>query len=403
MDRNNFFQDNSDPTVDEGKNKSKRESSSRKETFYKRRVLEKQVEESSSRGEIFQRGEKSKLRIEDVSLEDPRKQEINYNEVEPIIEEAKEEEENLPSMSPLSSQRKESVIIEELLDDISEKQEKETSIEGCHVKEKETVHTEADIALRDKIGNWCRFGEDLQKMDEQKERLDDISEGEDKSEEKMIEESKLKEEKRTDMASSPNSLPTETKSDISVSKQENVANEEKENVKMIGKSPKGAAAVVVDVDEEKDGREEVKEYKMDKINIGSCVKEIGLVGSVKLLDNTDKDCSKEYSGSLERETIHGEVDVALRCKEGEMAVVAVKAVVDEEEREVAVMAEEELFVSGRTSLTLVEDFADESLKSCDNGGRLKEISEEKAIVRRLVKDYGEDAEEDSDHFEHQVG
>ena len=105
-----------------------------------------------------------------MSLEDPRKQEINYNEVEPIIEEAKEEEEeeNLPSMSPLSSQRKESVIIEELLDDISEKQEKETSIEGCHVKEKETVHTEADIALRDNIGNWCRFGEDLQKMDQQK-------------------------------------------------------------------------------------------------------------------------------------------------------------------------------------------------------------------------------------------
>ena len=82
MDRNNFFQDNSDPTIDEGKiNKSKGESSSRKETFYKRRVLEKQVEESSSRGEIFQRGEKSKLRIEDVSLEDPRKREINYNEV----------------------------------------------------------------------------------------------------------------------------------------------------------------------------------------------------------------------------------------------------------------------------------------------------------------------------------
>ena len=395
MDRNNFFQDNSDPTVDEGKNKSKRESSSRKETFYKRRVLEKQVEESSSRGEIFQRGEKSKLKIEDVSLEDPRKQEINYNEVEPIIEEAKEEEENLPSMSPLSSQRKESVIIEELLDDISEKQEKETSIDGCHVKEKETVHTEADIALRDNIGNWCRFGEDLQKMDEQKERLDDISEGEDKSEEKMIEESKLKEEKRTDMASSLNTL--ETKSDILVSKQENVANEEKENVKMIGKSPKGAAVVVVD--EEKGGRGEVKEYKMDQINIGSCVKEIGLVGSVKLLDNTDKDCSKEYSGSLEREIIHGEADVALRCKEGEMAVVAVKAVVDEEEREVAVVAEEELFVSGRTSLTLVEDFADEGLKSCDNGGRLKEISEEKAIVRRLVKDYGED----SDRFEHQVG
>ena len=401
MDRNNFFQDNSDPTVDEGKNKSKGESSSRKETFYKRRVLEKQVEESSSRGEIFQRGEKSKLRIEDVSLEDPRKQEINYNEVEPIIEEAKEEEENLPSMSPLSSQRKESVIIEELLDDISEKQEKETSIEGCHVKEKETVHTEADIALGDIIGNWCRFGEDLQKMDQQKERLDDISEGEDKSEEKMIEESKLKEEKRTDMASSLNTL--ETKSDISVSKQENVANEEKENVKMIGKSPKGAAVVVVDVDEEKDGREEVKEYKMDKINIGSCVKEIGLVGRVKLLDNTDKDCSKEYSGSLEREIIHGEANVALRCKEGEMAVVAVKAVVDEEEREVAVKAEEELFVSGRTSLTLVEDFADEGLKSCNNGGRLKEISEENAIVRRLVKDYGEDAEEDSDRFEHQVG
>ena len=355
------------------------------------------MKESSSRGEIFQRGEKSKLRIEDVSLEDPRKQEINYNEVEPIIEEAKEEEEeeNLPSMSPLSSQRKESVIIEELLDDISEKQEKETSIEGCHVKEKETVHTEADIALRDIIGNWCRFGEDLQKMDQQKERLDDISEGEDKSEEKMIEESKLKEEKRTDMASSPNTRPT----DISVSKQENVANEEKENVKMIGKSPKGAAVVVVD--EEKDGREEVKEYKMDQINIGSCVKEIGLVDSVKLLDNTDKDCSKEYSGSLERETIQGEGDVALRCKEGEMAVVAVKAVVDEEEREVAVMAEEELFVSGKTSL--VEDFADEGLKSFDNGGRLKEISEENAIVRRLVKDYGEDTEEDSDHFEHQVG
>ena len=115
------------------------------EDAYKRKILENRTsEESSSRGEIF-RGEKSKVTIEDVSSEEPRNEEEGYFQVDPIIE---EEEEKL-SKSP---QRKESVVIEELLDDISEGKEKneekenDSNLGDYRGEERERVHIEADIA-----------------------------------------------------------------------------------------------------------------------------------------------------------------------------------------------------------------------------------------------------------------
>merc|ERR1719500_1535667 len=141
------FRDNSEPdrsTEDAFKARKERSST---EDAYKRRILEKHTsEESSSRGEIFG-GEKSKVTIEDVSSEEPRNEDEGSFQMEPIIEE--EEEEKLPK----SPQRKESVVIEELLDDISEGKEKiEEKVNGSNYRgeeARERVHTEADTALRD--------------------------------------------------------------------------------------------------------------------------------------------------------------------------------------------------------------------------------------------------------------
>merc|ERR1719500_1029129 len=143
------FRDNSEPDrATEDVFKARKERSST-EDAYKRKILEKHIsEESSSRGEIFG-GEKSKVTIEDVSSEEPRNEEEGSFQVEPIIEE--EEEEKLPK----SPQRKKSVFIEELLDDISEGkekiEEKENGSDYRGEEERERVYTEADTALRDEI------------------------------------------------------------------------------------------------------------------------------------------------------------------------------------------------------------------------------------------------------------
>ena len=73
------FQDNTEPDRITAKDESK-VGKSVKEDVYKRTVLEKHREESSSRGEIFC-GQKSKVTIEDVSSEDPRRQENDYFQV----------------------------------------------------------------------------------------------------------------------------------------------------------------------------------------------------------------------------------------------------------------------------------------------------------------------------------
>jgi len=278
------FQDNTEPDriteKDEsksGKPVKKEEASSITGDVYKRKVLEEnRMEESSSRGEIFC-GQKSKVTIEDVSSsEDPRKQENEYFQVEPIIEEAKEEE-NLP-------QRKESVVIEELLDDISEG--KETS--SGYMEEKGRVHTEADIALRD-MTERCRQGE-LSKLPQQRkesviieELSDDISEGEEKNGEKIRRESKFKEEETVDMASLQ-PLLSGTKLDTSVSKEGNVSNEERGEIQIMEKSPDVELSTVADENSgEKAEKEEVIEDRMDKVNV-VVVEKIGLLDSDKVFE-----------------------------------------------------------------------------------------------------------------------
>jgi len=421
------YRDNTEPDRITAKDESK-VGKSVKEDVYKRTVLEKHREESSSRGEIFC-GQKSKVTIEDVSSEDPRRQENDYFQVEPIVEEAKEEE-NLAK----SPQRKESVVIEELLDDISEGKENGSSL-GCCQDERERVHTEADIALREKIER-CRKG-DLPKLPQRKESviieelLDDISEGEEKNEEMIKKESTLKDEETLDMAS-PQPLLSGTKLDTSVLKKGKVSNDERRDIQIMEKSLDVEFSTVVDHDgSDKAKKEEVIEDRMDKVNVvvaESCVEEIGLIDNVKVFgiqdclqnnlrdenqdsirtdsreegtklmvrdevietdqgmddrtpsmresfvkeDHSSRNTSKEYFGSPEREIIHTEADVALsnmiaRCKNGGVA--------------------EEGFLVERKSLKLGENVG-----SCDKDEKMLEDD----VVRKILKEYG-DEEENSEH------
>ena len=329
-------------------------------------------------------------------------------QVEPIIEEAREEEENL------SPQRKESVVIEELLDDISEGNEKKLKENGsnmdCYNREKkERVHS--DIASRDMIER-CKKG-DLPKLPQQKgsvimeELLDDISEGEKKYEDKIRKESNLNEE-TINIAPSPKPLLSGTKLDISVSKQRNVSKEESRNIKIMENSSDVELSKegVVDEDNSDKGKEkgkgEVSEDRMDKVNVIAVETLIGEIDSVRVFGNHQDICqklpgdaellsrnsSKEDFGFPETDIIHTEADIATRdtierCKKGE--------------------AVEEGLLVERKSLK----FGAENLKSCDKGDMgEKMFEEEELVVRKILKEYGDEEEENSEQallgFERQV-
>jgi len=405
------------------------------EDLYKRKILEKRtLEESSSRGEIFC-GKKSKVTIEDVSSEEPRNVEEDFFQVEPIVEE--EEEERLLK----SPQRKESVVIEELLDDISEgKENNEDKENGSNLEERERVHTEADLALRDMIER-CKTG-DLPKLPLKKgsviieELLDDISEGEDKNEDGIGKEAKLKKE-TVGIVTSPKSLLSGTKLETSVPKQGRASNEERRNIQIMEKSPVVELSEVSNSGNAKEEEEvEVNEDRIDKVNVvaveGS-VDTIGLIDSVGVFGNqkrvgepedqegfrmesgdaetklmakvgletdqckndtkptmrdnfvrvelSSRNSSKEYFGSPEREIIHTEADIALRkmierCNKGEVA-------------------EEGLLVERKKLET-------ENVESHKKGDKMLK---EALVVKKILKEYGEEEEENSEHvllgFEHQ--
>jgi len=264
------------------------------------------------------------------------------------------------------------------------------------------------------------------------ELLDDISEGEEKNEEMIRKESKLNED-TLDMASPQQPLLSGTKLDTSVSKEGKVSNEERRDIQIMEKSMDVELSTVVDHDDsDKAKKEEVIEDRMDKVNVvvaESFIEEIGLIDSVKVFgiqdwlqsnprdenqdglrtdsrdegtksmvkdevvetdqgkddriprmrENCGKDVlfsrntSKEYFGSPEREIIHTEADVALsnmieRCKKGSVA--------------------EEGFLAENKSLKL-----EENVGSCDKD---EKMLEEDVVVREILKEYG-DEEENSEH------
>ena len=144
-------------------NPSRRERSPTKDLF-KKEVLQKHKEEESlsSRGEMFQR-KRSKVTIEDVSGDEPMKEGLKYFHPEPIIEEANDDEEQ---NSPKHPQRKESVVIEELLDDISDGQDKleeENTSKGCFSQETEREHKDGNLALSEAV-EICENVDDLPKF-----------------------------------------------------------------------------------------------------------------------------------------------------------------------------------------------------------------------------------------------
>jgi len=185
--------DEREEKVSEPGNPARRERPPTKDLF-KKEVLQKHKEEeaSSSRGEMFHR-KGSKVTIEDVSGDELMKEGPKYFNPEPIIEEAKDDEEQ---NSPKHPQRKESVVIEELLDDISDKiqdkLEEENASKRCFSQETEREHKDGNLALSEAV-EICENVDDLPKFATEfpkspfwrestimEELSDDISEVEDK-------------------------------------------------------------------------------------------------------------------------------------------------------------------------------------------------------------------------------
>ena len=334
------FQDETDPAttdeieekVSEPGNPARRERSPTKDLF-KKEVLQKHKEEesSSSRGEMFHR-KRSKVTIEDVSGEEPMKDGSKYFHPEPIIEEAKDDEEH---NSPKHPQRKESVVIEELLDDISDKiqdkLEEENTSKGCFSQETERDLKDVNLALSaatelPKLPIW-------RESTIMEELSDDISEVEEKINVNL-----------SDVASPLTSLP-EAELDRVSRTVGSVCTEEGLDVKIVEDSS--------DV-EERFFQERKSKNRKETKDLNK--------------DITDKiDAFGAIVGPSKGEINHTKNDVSWRNKGGSLA--------------------------GEQSLEIGGDEADRSGER--KRKKEKELSEE-VVVRRILKEYGEE-EEGKDH------
>ena len=339
---------------------------------------------------------------------------------------------------PKLPKRKESVVIEELLDDISEGKENSSSL-GYYLEEKERVHTEADIALRD-MTERCRQGE-LPKLPQQRkesviieELLDDISEGEEKNDEKISRKSKLKEEETVVMASLQ-PLLSGTKLDTSASKEGKVSDEERGEIQIMEKSLDVELSTVIDGDDgDKAEKEGVIEDRRDKVNVvvtESFVEKIGLINNVNE-ESLQSNPNDEHQDGLRTESRDEDTklmvkDEVVETDQGKddgipsMRESFVKeepssrntskeylgtpdiALTNMTERSKKEGMAEESFLVERKSLTLGENVG-----SCDKSEMDEKMLEEDRVVREILKEYGDEEEEtDSEHirlgFERQVG
>jgi len=326
-------------------NPARRERPPTKDLF-KKEVLQKHKEEESlsSRGEMFQR-KRSKVTIEDVSGDEPMKEGSKYFHPEPIIEEAKDDEEQ---NSPKHPQRKESVVIEELLDDISDKiqdkLEEENASKRCFSQETEREHKDGNLALSEAV-EICENVDDLPKFATEfpkspfwrestimEELSDDISEVEDKINANL-----------SDMASPLTSLPEAELGRVSKTVG-SVCKEEGPDVKIV-EDPS-------DVEESKGrffqarkskNRKEIKDLNED------VTEEIDAFGA--------------FVGSPKGDINHTRRGVDWRNKGGSLA------------------GEEFLEIGG-----------DEADRGGEKTKKEKELSEE-VVVRRILKEYGEEEED----------
>ena len=326
-------------------NPSRRERSPTKDLF-KKEVLQKHKEEESlsSRGEMFQR-KRSKVTIEDVSGDEPMKEGPKYFHPEPIIEEAKDDEEQ---NSPKHPQRKESVVIEELLDDISDKiqdkLEEENASKRCFSQETERDHKDGNLALSEAV-EICENVDDLPKFATELPKLpiwrestimeelsDDISEVEEKISVNL-----------SDMASPLTSLSEAELERVSRTAG-SVCTEEGPDVKIVQDSS--------DVEESK-GRFFQERKSQNRKEIKDLNEDI-----------PDKiDAFGAFVGSPKGDINHTRSDVDWRNKGGSLA------------------GEEFLEIGG-----------DEADRGGEKTKKEKELSEE-VVVRRILKEYGEEEED----------
>jgi len=343
------FTDETDPAttdereekVSEPGNPARRERSPTKDLF-KKGVLQKHKEEesSSSRGEMSQR-KRSKVTIEDVSGEEPMKEGFKYFHPEPIIEEAKDDEEQ---NSPKHPQRKESVVIEELLDDISDKiqdkLEEENASKRCFSQETERDHKDVNLALSDaveiceNVDDLPKFATELPKLPIWREStiMEDISEVEEKINVNL-----------SDVASPLTSLPEAELERVS----KTVGSVSKEDVKIVEDS--------FDVEESKGKFFQEKKNKSRK--------ETNELNE----DIPDKiDAFGAFVGPSKGEINQTKTGVGRRNKGGSLA-----------------------------GDQLLEIGGDEADRGGEKRKKEKELSEE-VVVRRILKEYGEE-EEEEDH------
>jgi len=337
--------DKREEKVSEPGNPARREGSPTKDLF-KKEVLQKHHEEesSSSRGEMFQR-KRSKITIEDVSGDEPMKEGPKYFHPEPIIEEAKDDEEQ---NSPKHPQRKESVVIEEILDDISDKiqdkLEEENATKRCFSQEIERDHKDGNLALSEaveiceNVDDLPKFATELPKLPIWRESIimeelsDDISEVEEKINVNL-----------SDVASPLTSLPEAELERVSRTVG-SVCKEEGQDVKIAEDSS--------DVEESKGrffqerkskNRKEIKDLNED------ITEEIDAFGA--------------FVGSPKGDINHTQSDVDWRNKGGYLA------------RE-----------------QLLEIGGEEADRSGEKTKKEKELSED-VVVRRILKEYGEEEED----------
>jgi len=226
------------------------------EDVYKRKILEKRTSErSSSRGEIFCL-KKSKLTIEDVThiaSSEEQRNEGYYHQVEPVVEEEEEKVEKSP-------QKKESVLIEELLDDICERKERGNDYNRDSASR--------DMRERSKTA-------DLQKLPQQKESAI-IEELSGKSYDKIKKEEKLNKE-TIDIVPLSKSLLFEAKLDT---KQGKVDPEDQEGFGI------GSGNEVVEKDQDKDDTEPTtrKSFVREKLLSGNPSKEYFVSPDISLIN-----------------------------------------------------------------------------------------------------------------------
>ena len=309
--------------------------------------------------------------------------------IEELLEEEEDEEEKLEN----SPQKKESVLIEEILDDICEGKERENDYRDSASR---------DMRERSKTA-------DLQKLPQQKESVI-IEELSGKSYDKIKKEEKLNKE-TIDIVPLSKSLLFEAKLDT---KQGKVANEERRNIQIKEDLIENSEETKDDNAKEKDSKERNSDDGKEKdVNEGR-IDEIGLIKSVRVFGNQktgirDPEDQEVFGMGSGNEVVEKDQDKDDTEPTTRKSFVREKLLSGNPSKEYFVSPDISLINMigrmGKKGAVAEKLVARQKLETENDGSR---DLEEELVVRKILKEFGdEEEEEDSEHlllgFEHQVG